>query len=119
MRPAERSGHAPPPTLANPHVPPAPASGSVGASQTWLEGLCNAGGSWLLGGGCAGGLLLPIHQRQQHLLHPSPPHRREGHVLHIVPHSLPPKVYQGTHPSELLAHLVHSRLFGRQPMVFD
>ena len=40
-------------------------------------------------------------------------------MLHIVPHSLPPQVSQGAHPSELLAHLVHSRLFGRQPMRFD
>ena len=68
---------------------------------------------------CAGRLLLPIYERQQHLFNPSPPYRREGHVLHIAPYPLPPKVHQGAQPSELLVNLVHSLLFDRQAMRFD
>ena len=43
-----------------------------------------------------GGLVFPIDQRQQGLLHPLPPYMRQDEWLQILADALPPKVYQGS-----------------------
>ncbi len=118
-RPAEKSGHAPPPTLAPPHGPQVPASGASGASHTGLAGPGKPGVSWLCVAGTVYGppAVAPPSAAAPPLPSIAAPSACGpcAHVRHSVPHALPPPVPQGAPTSALRAPLVHRLLRDGHP----
>jgi hypothetical protein len=51
-------------------------------------------------------LLVPIHHRQEALVHPLLPSGRQDAWRHILPHPLPPNIHQGREGRSLLADFV-------------
>jgi hypothetical protein len=71
-----------------------------------LNGLkCEGELGLLTGTTCTGPLLLPVHHRQEQLVHPVFPARAQSDVLSIALHPLPPHIDQGRDTRELFADL--------------
>jgi hypothetical protein len=79
-----------------------------------LQGLANLG--FPAGATSLGGLVFPIDEREQALVHPPLPPGREDEWLQILTDALPPEVYQGGEGRDLLADLGHGVVTGRQLM---